>query len=126
MITIYTDGSCKPNPGPGGWACIALHPDAIYKISGGEKNTTNNRMELIAIIEAVDYHAEHKELKIFSDSRLTINCAKGLWKRKKNLDLWKEFDIVSKGKNIIFEWVKAHNGDHYNEMVDKLAKDSVP
>lgn len=122
MVTIYTDGSCMPNPGPGGWGFISLQPSAEYHVSGGEAKSTNNRMELVAVIEAIDFHPDYKELTIYSDSLLTINCAQGLWKRKKNRDLWAEFDQVSKGKKITFKKVKAHNGDHYNELVDKLAK----
>ena len=79
-------------------------------------------MELTAVIESIKFIKDSsKEYKIYSDSQLTINCATGKWKRKKNLDLWEKFDIEIKGKNVVFEWVKAHNGNHYNEIVDKFA-----
>lgn len=124
MLEIYTDGSCLKNPnGPGGWAFIFIEEDGtIFSKSDGEKSTTNNRMELTAVIEAIKFIIDKsKEYKIYSDSQLTINCATGKWKRKKNLDLWEKYDNEIKGKNIIFEWVKAHNGNKYNEIVDKFA-----
>ena len=123
MLQIYTDVSCIKNPnGPGGWA-IAIIEDDGYEYYFSDKNscTTNNRMELTAVIEAVSSIKEKQECIIYSDSQLIINCATGKWKRKANLDLWKEYDTFSKNKTINFEWVKAHNGNKYNEIVDKLA-----
>ena len=123
MLQIYTDGSCISNPnGPGGWA-IAIIEDDGYEYYFSDKNscTTNNRMELTAVIEAVSSIKEKQECIIYSDSQLIINCATGKWKRKANLELWKEYDTFSKNKTINFEWVKAHNGNKYNEIVDKLA-----
>jgi len=127
MISIYTDGSCLKNPGAGGWAYIALcDNDREVKKRGGCKNTTNNRMELVAVIKAVSaYRNEYKTITIYSDSLLTINCAQKIWRRKKNLDLWEVYDDVSRDCNIIFKKVKAHDGNRYNEMVDKLAKKSA-
>lgn len=122
---IYTDGSCIPNPGPGGWAFVALSqdPDSIeFHISGGEKKSTNNRMELTAVIEALDFMNEKKDYLIYSDSTYVINCAKGKWQRKKNIDLWVKYEKLSKGKKIEWVWVKGHSGDKYNEIVDYLAK----
>ena len=124
---IYTDGSCIPNPGPGGWAFVALahegDPDPTeFHISGGEKNSTNNRMELSAVIEALDFLDDQKDYLIDSDSTYVINCAKGKWQRKKNIDLWEKYEKVSKGKRIEWIWVKGHSGDKYNEIVDDLAK----
>ena len=119
---IYTDGSCLPG-GIGGWAiCIISSDKNNYLFSDSEIDTTNNRMELRAIIEAVSCMKENSHCIIYSDSMLCINCATGLWKRKANLDLWKEYDIESKGKNVSFKHVKAHNGDYFNEKVDKLAQ----
>jgi ribonuclease HI len=123
MLQIYTDGSCIKNPnGPGGWA-IAIIEDDGYEYYFSDKNscTTNNRMELTAVIEALSSLKENQECTIFSDSQLIINCATGKWKRKANLDLWKEYDNFCKNKIINFEWIKAHNGNKYNEIVDKLA-----
>jgi ribonuclease HI len=78
-------------------------------------------MELKAVIEVLKVIDTEIEYKIFSDSQLTINCAIGKWKRKANLDLWSEYDKYIKDKKVVFEWVKAHNGNKYNEMVDKIA-----
>ena len=82
-------------------------------------------MELTAVIEALSCVNDSEECKIYTDSMLVINCASGKWKRKANLNLWKQYDDMSKGKNIIFEYVKAHNGNYYNEKVDKLAKEQA-
>ena len=121
MTSIYTDGSCIPNPGPGGWAFCILENDEEICISGSEKHSTNNRMELQAVIEALNCVNPGNYI-IYTDSQLTMNCAKGLYKRKKNIDLWAEFDIASKGKKLKWVWVKAHNGNKYNEIVDSMAK----
>jgi ribonuclease HI len=123
MIKIYTDGSCLKNPnGPGGWAVVMIDIDNYeWYLSEGEDKTTNNRMELKAVIEGLKLINDDEECIIYSDSKLTINCAEGKWNRKANLDLWKEYDIVSKKKKINYQWVKAHNGDYYNEIVDKMA-----
>ena len=124
MIEIFTDGSCLKNPGgSGGWAFCFIEKDGlVFSSSGSEKSTTNNRMELKAVIESLKFINDFGEnYKINSDSQVTINCATGNWKRKANLDLWGEFDIEIKNKKVIFEWVKAHNGNTYNEIVDKMA-----
>ena len=121
-LTLYTDGSCSPNPGKGGWGVIALFPDCEIHLNGTDNQTTNNLMELTAVIEGLKYFNHEKEFLIYSDSLYVINCANGLWKRTKNKELWEEYDTVSANKKITFVWVKGHNGDHYNELVDKLAK----
>ena len=121
MNNIYTDGSCLNNPGKGGWAFVFIKNNKIKLISSGaEKNTTNNRMELIAVIKALQCNKK-KNVNLYSDSKLTINCAKRIWKRKANLDLWSKYDLVSSNVIINYVWVKAHNGNVYNELVDKLA-----
>jgi len=124
-VKIYTDGSCSPNPGPGGWGFISFNDNYIWYVNGYEENTTNNRMELQAVVEAIKFNSFAEKLTIYSDSQLTINCAMGIFARKKNQDLWKEYDIQTKNK--IIEWikVKAHNGDFYNEQVDQLAKKAI-
>ena len=124
-MSIYTDGSCLKNPGgKGGWAFVLLENDEEIYGSGSESSTTNNRMELVAVIEALKF-VKNNNYNIFSDSKLTINCAQNIWKRKANLYLWQEYDIVSKNKKIIWYWVRSHNGNKYNELVDKLAKDEA-
>jgi ribonuclease HI len=123
---IYTDGSCMPNPGPGGWGFVVLPFDSNdpneWHVSGGNDQTTNNRMELTAVIEALDFVKNKNSYRIYSDSMYVIKCAQGIWARKKNIDLWRTYEKVSKNKKIEWVWVKAHNGDKYNEIVDKLAK----
>jgi ribonuclease HI len=121
-ITIYTDGSCSPNPGKGGWAYLALYKNEEISVYGGDKYTTNNIMELTAVIEAIKDFTEDKYFHIYSDSLYVIKCAQGEWKKIKNLELWNEYDKYSKNKDILYTWVKGHNGDKYNEIVDKLAK----
>ena len=126
-LLIYTDGSCQPNPGPGGYGIVVVnHSEGEWHISGGEDNkTTNNRMELTAVIEALKFAHDFKRVKIVSDSTYVIKCAKGEWSRGSNSDLWREYEKVSKGKDIAWEWVKGHSGDKYNEIVDFLAKQEV-
>lgn len=121
-IKIYTDGSCCPNPGDGGYAFVAVFPDCEIHVNDRVKNTTNNVMEITAVIEAIKEFKLHKTYLIYTDSLYVIKCATNEWKRKKNTELWKLYDEVTRGKNIQFKWVKAHNGDYYNELVDKLAK----
>lgn len=128
-MNIYTDGSCSPNPGIGGWAFIAIRDlgDRYEETRayGGSSQSTNNEMELTALINAVKIMRKEgipqDSLTIYSDSSLIINCAMGRFKRNKNLELWKRYDKYSKGLKIEFVWVKAHAGNYYNELVDELA-----
>lgn len=122
-ITIYTDGSCSPNPGKGGWGYVILPGgQVIEEMYGGEEKSTNNIMEMIAVLEALKSINRFKKITIYSDSQYVINCAQKLWKRKMNIELWEKFDELSKDKTITWNWVKGHAGDKYNEIVDKLAK----
>lgn len=116
---IYTDGSCRDKIG--GYAFIILKDD--LEISWSEKvhDTTNNRMELLAVIEALRCLESTEPCDIYSDSQWVINCAQKKWKRNKNLDLWEKYDTLSKKHSINFIWVKGHSGDVYNEKCDKLA-----
>ena len=122
IIKIYTDGSCLKNPGPGGWGVCILENDREYYYCGSDPCTTNNRMELKAIIEGLSCIKENSKCIIYSDSLLTINCASSKWKKKANLDLWKEYEKNSINKDITFEWVKGHSGNYYNEKVDVLSR----
>ncbi len=144
MITkIYIDGACVGNPGPGGWAAIILLENKKKEIFGGEKSTTNNRMELTAAIKALEYFVELKKkessLKIFTDSNyvkdgITIwihKWEKNNWKTSdkkdvKNIDLWKKLKELTKNEKIEWNWIKGHSGDPYNELADKLAKKATP
>ena len=135
MIKIYTDGSCLENPGNGGWAAIINEDGNIKRISGNEKNTTNNRMELMAPINALKNIEPNKEIEIFTDSKYVkqgitewINAwLKNNWKTSKkenvkNKDLWLELYNLNKTLNVKWHWVKAHAGNPLNEEVDLLAK----
>lgn len=123
-MSIYTDGSCILPSMASGWAFCLLENEEEWCVSGGESSSTNNRMELQAVIEALKF-VQNIEYTIYTDSKLTMYCAQGIWKRKANNDLWDEYDIVSKNKSLNWVWVKAHNGDNYNEVVDKLARNEA-
>lgn len=118
---IYTDGSCVPNPGSGGWAFTLLENGEQWSLADGEPSSTNNRMELQAVIEALLF-AQEDEYVLYTDSQMTIKCATGEWRRKANLDLWAKYDSALRGRKIHWKWVKAHNGDKYNELVDDMAR----
>ena len=124
---VYTDGSCIPNPGSGGWAYEIRNSmdEIIYSSSGFDKNTTNNRMELTAVIKSLqsDYIKSNSVVTIRSDSQLIINTMNKNWKKKENTDLWNDLDEYKKSKNLRceWEWVKAHAGIEGNENVDQKA-----
>ncbi len=135
MIEIYTDGSCLENPGNGGWAAIINNNGKIEKISGNEKNTTNNRMELLATINALTKIKSNNEIQIYTDSQYVklgitewINTwIKNKWQTSKkeevkNKDLWIELYDLNNSLNIKWNWIKAHSGNVLNEEVDLLAK----
>ena len=135
---IYTDGACLGNPGKGGWAAIIIGPSGEREIVGYECFTTNNRMELIAVIAALKEIKDNSKIKIFSDSRYVIdgitkwikqwkyNNWKSTSKKKiKNIDLWKDLDMLSSKFDISWNWVKGHSTDFYNNKVDKLAREEA-
>lgn len=137
-IYIYTDGACSGNPGPGGYAALIINGDREMKVTGYNPNTTNNRMEMMAVIEGLNKVKEGSYVKVISDSNYVI---KGLqewlseWKKRgwktagkktvKNQDLWKRLDSLVTKYNIEFIKVKGHSGDEYNERVDSLAKKEI-
>jgi len=137
-VEIYTDGACSGNPGKGGWAAILIYKDTEKIISGGHDNTTNNRMELLAILSGLTQLKEQCNVTVYSDSAYALNpFIKGWiyewrlkdWKHKgndrKNADIWKPlYDIVQKHK-VTFVKVKAHSDNEYNNKCDKLAKDEI-
>ena len=135
MIEIYTDGSCLTNPGNGGWAAIINEDGTIKKISGSEKNTTNNRMELLAALNALKEMDASLEINIYTDSQY-VKLGITEWINKwiinnwqtskkedvKNKDLWIELYNLDKFLNVKWNWVKAHAGNPMNEEVDLMAK----
>ncbi len=125
-IQVYTDGSCLGNPGPGAWAYLIRVDGKETRAQGGEPYTTNNRMELSAVIEALKYleahHPEAKEMDIYSDSTWVISTLTKNWKRKKNLDLWDALTPYLFEKKISWNWVRGHNGHKENEDCDKRAQ----
>ncbi len=130
QIEIFTDGSSLGNPGPGGWCALLRYKNNEKIISGGESNTTNNRMELKAVIEALKALKEPCEIELFADSTYVLkginewleNWVSKNFKNVKNVDLWKEFLKVSKKHNIHINWIKGHSGHKENEICDKIAK----
>ena len=145
-IKIYTDGACIGNPGPGGWAAIIINENTKKEICGGEKLTTNNRMELTATIKALEHCVEQeakqpllKLIKIYTDSKYVkegitvwINTwEKNNWKTAdkknvKNVDLWKKLKELVKSNQIEWRWVKGHSDNPMNDLADKLAKEATP
>ena len=138
-VEIYTDGACSGNPGVGGWGCVLRYRENEKELSGGELQTTNNRMELTAVIEALKALKTHCNVTLYTDSKYVMNgitewldeWKKNGWKTKskknevKNIDLWQKLDELSSKHEIRFVWVKGHNGDAGNERVDTLARSEV-
>ena len=134
-VTVYTDGACSGNPGPGGWAW-AVAPKGSPSGAGGEVNTTNQRMELAAVLEAIRaLSVEHSAVHVVSDSTYVVNCFRdGWWKKWKkngwknskrepvaNVDLWEPLIELVTTNQVSFEWVKGHSGHPMNDLVDSLA-----
>lgn len=135
MLKIYTDGSCLGNPGPGGWGFVATDGKNTVERSGNECNSTNNKMELTAVIRALTAAKKHVEVEIHTDSQYVKNgmevwiknWKKNGWKTAtkkpvKNQELWQELDKLAEKIKINWHWVKAHNGTELNERVDDLAR----
>ena len=136
-ITIYTDGACSGNPGKGGWAAVIIEDKNERTISGSEPLTTNNRMELSAVINALK-EVGSAELDIYTDSKYVKNGIESWiknWKINgwmtaakqpvKNKDLWLELDTLVSEKAIGWKWVKGHSNDHYNTIVDEAARKAI-
>ncbi len=137
-ITIYTDGACKGNPGPGGWGVLLEYNGRKKTMHGGEPLTTNNRMEMMAAISALETLREACEITLFTDSKYVMQGltewlpgwkARG-WKTAskqpvKNQDLWERLDAAVQRHKIDWRWVKGHAGDPGNEMADQLANQGI-
>ena len=120
---VYTDGSCQGNPGPGGWAALALTPDGQrVPLSGREADTTNNRMEMMAAIKALEALPKGAQVALYSDSTYLVKTMTQGWKRKMNLDLWRRLDALVGERQVAWEWVKGHAGNPGNEFVNALAE----
>jgi len=138
LVRIYTDGACKGNPGPGGWGAVVQIDGVEKELFGGERHTTNNRMELTAVIRALEALKPPREAAVYTDSQYV---QKGIsewlrdWKRRgwrtadkkpvKNVDLWQELDRLAGAHRIAWHWVKGHAGHPENERADALANRGV-
>lgn len=137
-IEIFTDGACSGNPGPGGWGSVIKSNDSVKELSGGEADTTNNRMELIAVIEALKTTEPGDAITVTTDSNYVKNgitswihnWLKNNWhtaskKPVKNKDLWVELHDLTKARSIEWHWVKGHSGHPENERCDYLARQEI-
>ena len=138
MIKVYTDGSCIGNPGNGGWAFVVINEKDISYRAGFERNTTNNQMELMAAIKAIEFLDKYNDINLNTDSNYVrqgitnwiLNWKGNNWKTStkkavKNKELWERLDKLNLSKNIIWSWVKAHNVDKFNNQVDQLARQAA-
>jgi ribonuclease HI len=138
IIEIFTDGACEGNPGPGGWCAILRYKNHEKIISGHEQNTTNNKMELTAIIKALEIIKRKSKIKVYSDSQYVIkgmnewlpNWIKNNWKNSKkteiqNKELWMKLYELSKKHEIEWFWIRGHEGHPENEKCDKIAKENI-
>lgn len=121
MITIYTDGACLGNPGPGGWGAVITGDGIKRSVHGSDPHTTNNRMEIMAVVEGLRNISDKSEVAVFSDSTYVINTMTKNWKRNKNKDLWDLLDQEVTSRAVSWHWVKGHSGDPLNEEADRLA-----
>ena len=138
-ITIYTDGACSGNPGPGGWGAILMYKENKKEISGGKKDTTNNEMEVTAVIEALKQLKYPCTVKVYSDSAYVVNCfkqgciynwQKNGWKNAqkepvKNRELWEALYALVKQHKVEFIKVKGHSDNEYNNRCDELARNAI-
>jgi ribonuclease HI len=134
-VTMYTDGGCSPNPGPGGYGIVLIYGEHRREFSGGYRRTTNNRMELVAAIRGLQALKEPCHITLFSDSQYVVNgVSKGWaqrWKSRgwllsdkrpaENIDLWEQLLALCETHQVRFEWIRGHNGDAENECCDRLA-----
>ncbi len=137
-VKIYTDGACSGNPGPGGWGAVLLWKSRVRELSGGENKTTNNRMELTAVIRALEALKQPSEVDVYSDSSYVV---RGItewlpdWKRRgwkrasgklENSSLWQKLSELCDNHHVSWHWVKGHSGDKWNERADRLAVKAIP
>ena len=139
-VIIYTDGACSGNPGPGGWGTVLMYKDAKKEISGGEKETTNNIMELTAVVEGLKMLKYPCEVELYSDSAYIVNAFNQGWiynwkkknwktadgKEVKNKEIWQELYELTKTHKVTFNKVKGHSDNEYNNRCDELARNAIP
>ena len=138
VIEAFTDGACRGNPGPGGWGVLLRFNDHEKRLCGGEAETTNNRMELMAVIQALESLKRECKVKLISDSQYVLkginewmeNWKKRGWKTSakkpvKNVDLWQRLDKARENHDIEWIWVKGHSGHAENEVADELANQGI-
>lgn len=139
-VIIYTDGACSGNPGPGGWGTILMYEGTKKEISGGNPNTTNNIMEMTAVIEGLKMLKYPCEVEVYSDSAYVVNAFNQHWiegwKKKgwknsskedvKNRELWEELDKLTQSHKVEFIKVKGHSDNDYNNRCDELARSAIP
>ena len=118
---IFTDGACKDNPGRGGWAAVTIRDGQRHIISGNDRHTTNNRMELTAAIKGLEGTPRKQEVMVYTDSQYLVNTMTRGWKRNANLDLWEKLDQLCKDRKVAWKWVRGHQGTPGNEIADKVA-----
>lgn len=135
VVRIYTDGACSGNPGPGGWGAVLIFGENILELNEGFRLTTNNRMEILAVVNSLSKLKRSSEVVVISDSKYLVDAInKGwvqrwksnAWRRNKkdmasNVDLWELLLVQLQRHQVKFEWVKGHSGDTYNDLADKLA-----
>ncbi len=135
---IYTDGACSGNPGPGGWAALLQVDEISTTLSGGDPSTTNNRMEMQAVIASLSTLTESCEIELFTDSRYVIDGITdwiNAWRQNnwrtangkpvKNKELWQDLHALTLKHRITWRWVRGHSGNQYNELVDQLAREEA-
>lgn len=138
-VEIFTDGACSGNPGPGGWGALLRYGGAERELSGGEAATTNNRMEMMAAIQALETLTRPVKVRIYTDSQYVrdgITAWLPRWKARgwktadrkpvKNVDLWQRLDAAAALHDIQWVWVRGHSGHPENERADKLAREAIP
>ncbi|MBO5327754.1 MAG: ribonuclease HI [Clostridia bacterium] len=138
-VILYTDGACSGNPGVGGWGAVLMYKQHEKRFSAAEKETTNNRMELTAVIQGLKQLKEPCEVEVYSDSSYVVNAflngwiygwERNGWKKADksavlNVELWQELLALTKIHNVTFNWVKGHADNEYNNICDKLATDAI-
>lgn len=138
-VDIYTDGACSGNPGPGGYGVVLIHGDYIKELSGAYEDTTNNRMELMAVLKGLEILRKKCRVNLYSDSRYIVDAMNKGWVRRwqannwmrnkndlaLNIDLWQRILELSGQHQVHWIWVKGHASNHYNNRCDQLAREAI-